>query len=43
MGEVKLQPWRDGLRNLLFLVTKRLSPVREKPAGEPARITGQQA
>ncbi len=25
MGEIKLQPWRDGLRNLLFLLRKRLS------------------
>jgi glycosyltransferase involved in cell wall biosynthesis len=23
MGEIKLQPWRDGCRNLLFLVKKR--------------------
>lgn len=26
MGEIKLQPWRDGLRNLLFLVHKRFRP-----------------
>jgi len=25
MGEIKLQPWRDGLHNLLFLLRKRLS------------------
>jgi dolichol-phosphate hexosyltransferase len=25
LGEIKLQPWRDGLRNLLFLVRKRFS------------------
>jgi hypothetical protein len=24
IGERKLQPWRDGVRNLLFLVKKRL-------------------
>jgi glycosyltransferase involved in cell wall biosynthesis len=24
MGEIKLQPWRDGVRNLQFLVRKRL-------------------
>jgi glycosyltransferase involved in cell wall biosynthesis len=24
MGEIKLQPWRDGFRNLFFLVGKRL-------------------
>jgi len=28
MGEVKLQPWRDGVRNLLFLFRKRLSRTR---------------
>jgi dolichol-phosphate hexosyltransferase len=26
IGENKLQPWRDGLRNLLFMFKKRLSP-----------------
>ena len=26
VGEIKLQPWRDGLRNILFLLRKRLSP-----------------
>lgn len=25
-GEIKLQPWRDGFRNLLFLIKKRLKP-----------------
>jgi hypothetical protein len=25
VGEVKLDKWRDGFRNLLFLVTKRFS------------------
>jgi len=25
-GEIKLQPWRDGFRNLFFLFKKRLSP-----------------
>jgi len=25
MGEIKLQPWRDGLRNLQFLIRKRFS------------------
>jgi hypothetical protein len=35
MGEIKLQPWRDGLRNLLFLVRKRFS-WRQSPA-RPAR------
>lgn len=24
MGEIKLKPWRDGLRNLVFLVQKRV-------------------
>ena len=31
MGEVKLQPWRDGMRNLLFLFRKRLSWGRRRP------------
>jgi hypothetical protein len=26
VGEIKLQPWRDGLRNILFLFKKRLAP-----------------
>jgi glycosyltransferase involved in cell wall biosynthesis len=26
VGEIKLQPWRDGFRNILFLVKKRISP-----------------
>ncbi len=26
MGEIKLRPWRDGFRNLLFLFRKRFSP-----------------
>ena len=26
VGEIKLQPWRDGFRNILFLFKKRLSP-----------------
>jgi glycosyltransferase involved in cell wall biosynthesis len=26
IGEKKLQPWRDGIRNLAFLVRKRLAP-----------------
>lgn len=25
-GEIKLQPWRDGIRNILFLLRKRVSP-----------------
>ena len=25
LGEIKLNPWRDGIQNLLFLVKKRLS------------------
>jgi hypothetical protein len=31
MGEVKLQPWRDGMRNLLFLFRKRLGRSRRSP------------
>jgi hypothetical protein len=30
MGEIKLQPWRDGWRNLLFLVRKRFSLIKHK-------------
>lgn len=26
VGEIKLQPWRDGMRNILFLFKKRLTP-----------------
>ena len=26
VGEIKLQPWRDGVRNVLFLLKKRFSP-----------------
>ena len=26
VGEIKLQPWRDGVRNILFLFKKRLLP-----------------
>lgn len=26
MGEIKLRPWRDGIRNLLFLFRKRILP-----------------
>ena len=26
VGDIKLQPWRDGVRNILFLFKKRLSP-----------------
>ena len=28
MGEIKLQPWRDGIRNLIFLFQKRLGLTR---------------
>lgn len=30
LGEMKLNPWRDGIQNLLFLVKKRLSRRRRK-------------
>jgi len=26
VGEVKLQPWRDGVRNIVFLLRKRIRP-----------------
>jgi hypothetical protein len=28
LGEMKLNPWRDGIQNLLFLLKKRLSRRR---------------
>jgi hypothetical protein len=28
LGEIKLNPWRDGLHNLWFLVRKRFAPRR---------------
>ncbi len=28
MGEIKLQPWRDGWRNLIFLIRKRFGLAR---------------
>lgn len=39
MGEIKLQPWRDGFRNLFFLIRKRFSrrrfaPLRTGTAGD---------
>ncbi len=30
LGEVKLNPWRDGFRNLAFLVRKRFTPARKR-------------
>jgi hypothetical protein len=30
LGEVKLNPWRDGFNNLWFLVRKRFAPGRQK-------------
>ncbi len=36
MGEIKLQPWRDGYRNLLFLIRKRFARRRRlQPLSEP--------
>jgi len=26
LGEIKLNPWRDGFYNLMFLVKKRFEP-----------------
>jgi dolichol-phosphate hexosyltransferase len=31
-GEIKLQPWRDGYRNLVFLIWKRFTRRREPAA-----------
>jgi glycosyltransferase involved in cell wall biosynthesis len=43
MGEIKLQPWKDGLRNLLFLVRKRFARRRKATphAGSPRDLEGQ--
>lgn len=43
MGEIKLQPWKDGLRNLLFLVRKRFAWRRKATplAGSPRDLEGQ--
>jgi hypothetical protein len=32
MGEIKLQPWRDGYRNLVFLIRKRFTRSRAPAA-----------
>ena len=40
MGEIKLQPWRDGYRNLTFLVRKRFMRSRARRA--PQIITSRQ-
>jgi hypothetical protein len=34
-GPPKLQSWRDGIRNLLFLAEKRLAVERERKQGPP--------
>jgi hypothetical protein len=36
MGEIKLQPWRDGFNNLWFMVRKRFSSRRPVPL--PSRL-----
>ena len=43
MGEIKLQPWKDGFRNLLFLVRKRFTRQRKVVplAGSPRDLEGQ--
>ena len=38
MGEIKLQPWRDGFRNLFFMLRKRLP--RRRAAGSLVRAAG---
>jgi hypothetical protein len=30
LGEIKLNPWRDGIQNLLFLVGKRFAGKRNR-------------
>jgi hypothetical protein len=37
MGEIKLQPWKDGARNILFLLQKRVG-IRRKPEAAAASI-----
>jgi hypothetical protein len=34
MGEIKLQPWRDGYRNVTFLVRKRFMRSRARPESQ---------
>jgi len=38
MGEIKLQPWRDGFRNLTFLMLKRFGLTQKGTAGNGERI-----
>jgi len=40
-GEIKLQPWRDGYRNLVFLVRKRLTRSRAPSLIADARMPKQ--
>jgi glycosyltransferase involved in cell wall biosynthesis len=42
MGEIKLQPWRDGFANLLFILRKRFTVRRKGPALIP-RVEGREA
>ena len=39
LGEIKLQPWRDGIANLLFLFKKRLQfqPAQTRAPSVPSR------
>lgn len=41
LGEIKLQPWRDGMRNLLFLVRKRFQFGRARNVVTHERATEQ--
>ncbi len=41
MGEIKLQPWRDGFRNLCFLVKKRFSFSAPRTASRARGSGGQ--
>ncbi len=40
-GEIKLQPWRDGYRNLVFLLQKRLTRHRAPPAAVNPQLPDQ--
>jgi glycosyltransferase involved in cell wall biosynthesis len=41
LGEIKLNPWRDGFHNLFFLVRKRFTKKRSEAVAERMVRTGQ--
>jgi glycosyltransferase involved in cell wall biosynthesis len=40
-GEIKLQPWRDGYRNLVFLISKRCTRKKRPAAESQSRAASQ--